>query len=154
MADAKKPKKRPLALGVVFYIDTTKLNQHPRVRWWGPTPVPDGKRPFLCVAVDRLTRTSLWAPITSQYRPERQELFARWLVRRSGSFLQGSSQSWLNGLIYEGPNAAFTAAEAREPGRKIRNRFAETTTKQLAGVLFDTFVRRTNIRYKLGWRNR
>jgi len=131
--DAKKPKKRPLAIGVVFYIDTTKVNQHPRVRWWSPNPAPDGVRPLLCLAVNRATRTSLWAPITSQQREHRQELSARWLVRRSGSFLQGSSRSWLNETIYEGPNAAFTAAEVREPGRKIRNRFSEVTTRAAGG---------------------
>src|SRR5207245_10685532 len=97
------------------------------------TPAPNGGRPLRWLAVNRATRTRLGAPITSQQRGHRQELSARWVVRRSRSFRQGSSRSWLNETIYEGPNAAFTAAEVRQPGRKIRNRFSEVTTRAAGG---------------------
>ncbi len=128
----------PITRGVVFYLDTTKLNHAAANLQLPASPAPDGEvRPFVCVRVAP-NGTSTWMPITSQRRPYRLELRADWLVERTGSLLQGSTRSWLNGSIYVGDNEAFIDAEI--PGdRSTRNRFSaaamDTITEYMRGQL-------------------
>lgn len=105
-------------VGAVAYFDDELLMAETEIDG-GDTSI-DRPGPFVCVQVQGIS--SVWIPITGEFRPERLPIKAEWRLHGSDKWKE-DDQYLGDGLnTFLGPNIAFVRAGAKESPFKIYRR--------------------------------